>query len=86
MCLDPSFPVVATSTSASAFHGLRRRELDLGGLFIRLLESVGLAWQVVRVSPEHRQARRAAGQVAADRPRSSARARPVLHHSQIGAT
>jgi len=36
----------------SAFHGLRRRELDLGGLFIRLLESVGLAWKVVRVSPE----------------------------------
>ena len=36
----------------SAFHGLRRRELDLGGLFIRTLESVGLAWQVVRVSPE----------------------------------
>ena len=36
----------------SAFHGLRRRELDLGGLFIRLLESMGLAWKVVRVSPE----------------------------------
>ena len=54
----------------SAFHGLRRRELDLGGLFIRLLESVGLAWQVVRVSPERQQARRAAGQVA--------------HHSQTG--
>jgi stearoyl-CoA desaturase (delta-9 desaturase) len=36
----------------SAFHGLRRRELDLGGLFIRLLESLGLAWEVVRVSPE----------------------------------
>ena len=43
----------------SAFHGLRRRELDLGGLFIRLLESVGLAWQVVRVSPD-RQRRYAA--------------------------
>jgi stearoyl-CoA desaturase (Delta-9 desaturase) len=36
----------------SAFHGLRRRELDLGGLFISALERVGLAWQVVRVSPE----------------------------------
>ena len=36
----------------SAFHGLRRRELDIGGVFIRLLEAVGLAWQVVRVSPE----------------------------------
>ena len=36
----------------SAFHGLRRGELDLGGAFIRLLERVGLAWEVVRVSPE----------------------------------
>jgi stearoyl-CoA desaturase (delta-9 desaturase) len=36
----------------SAFHGLRARELDLGGLFIRGLERLGLAWQVVRVSPE----------------------------------
>jgi stearoyl-CoA desaturase (delta-9 desaturase) len=35
----------------SAFHGLRRREVDLGGLFIRLLERVRLAWRVVRVSP-----------------------------------
>jgi len=34
----------------SAFHGLRARELDLGGVFIRGLERVGLAWQVVRVS------------------------------------
>lgn len=45
----------------SAFHGLRRRELDLGGLFIRLLERVGLAWQLVRVSPERQSARAAAG-------------------------
>ena len=36
----------------SAFHGLRRTELDIGGLFIRLLEASGLAWKVVRVSPE----------------------------------
>jgi stearoyl-CoA desaturase (Delta-9 desaturase) len=43
----------------SAFHGLRRRELDLGGLFIRVLERSGLAWQVVRVSPE-RQRQKAA--------------------------
>ena len=44
----------------SAFHGLRRRELDLGGAFIRLLERAGLAWDVVRVSPE-RQITKAAG-------------------------
>jgi stearoyl-CoA desaturase (delta-9 desaturase) len=36
----------------SAFHGLRRRELDPGGLVIRALERLGLAWEVVRVSHE----------------------------------
>jgi stearoyl-CoA desaturase (delta-9 desaturase) len=34
----------------SAFHGLRRRELDLGGLVIRGLERLGLVWDVKRVS------------------------------------
>jgi stearoyl-CoA desaturase (Delta-9 desaturase) len=57
----------------SAFHGLRRRELDLGGLFIRLLESLGLAWQVVRVSPERQQARRAPAQLAVIAPRLETR-------------
>ena len=42
----------------SAFHGLRRRELDPGGLVIRGLERLGLAWDVVRPSPE-RQAEKA---------------------------
>ena len=57
----------------SAFHGLRRGEVDLGGLFIRFLESLGLAWQVVRVSPErqHDYGRRSASQSAV------APARPV---------
>jgi len=36
----------------SAFHGLRWRELDPGGLVIRALERAGLAWDVVRVAPE----------------------------------
>ena len=36
----------------SAFHGLRRGELDLGGLTIRALERVGLVWNVVRVAPD----------------------------------
>ncbi|CAA9485084.1 MAG: Fatty acid desaturase; Delta-9 fatty acid desaturase [uncultured Solirubrobacterales bacterium] len=45
----------------SAFHGLRRRELDLGGLFIRAMERVGLAWEVVRVSPERQREKAAAG-------------------------
>jgi stearoyl-CoA desaturase (delta-9 desaturase) len=36
----------------SAMHGLRWFELDLSGLGIRLLERLGLAWNVVRISPE----------------------------------
>ena len=44
----------------SAFHGLRTRELDIGGQFIRVLERLGLAWDVVRVSPERQQRRVAA--------------------------
>jgi stearoyl-CoA desaturase (delta-9 desaturase) len=36
----------------SAFHGLRRREIDPGRAVIKVLERAGLAWNVVRVSPE----------------------------------
>jgi stearoyl-CoA desaturase (Delta-9 desaturase) len=45
----------------SAFHGLRPAEaaLDPAGLVIRVLEKLGLIWNVVRVSPE-RQAAKAA--------------------------
>ncbi len=43
----------------SAFHGLRWTQLDTGGLVIRALEKLGLAWNVIRISPE-RQAERAA--------------------------
>ena len=42
----------------SAAHGLRRFELDPTAWVIRLLERAGLAWDVVRISPE-KQARRA---------------------------
>jgi stearoyl-CoA desaturase (delta-9 desaturase) len=42
----------------SAEHGLRRIELDPSALVIGALERAGLAWDVVRVSPE-RQARKA---------------------------
>jgi stearoyl-CoA desaturase (Delta-9 desaturase) len=51
----------------SAFHGLRPREVDVGGQFIRVLERLGLAWDVVRVSPE-RQQRRVAGTATTRRP------------------
>jgi stearoyl-CoA desaturase (delta-9 desaturase) len=44
----------------SAEHGLRRWELDLSALVIRGLERVGLAWDVVRVSPERQAAKLAA--------------------------
>ena len=44
----------------SATHGLRWWQIDLSSLVIRALESVGLVWDVVRISPE-RQARKAVG-------------------------
>jgi stearoyl-CoA desaturase (Delta-9 desaturase) len=47
----------------SAFHGLRRWEIDPSALVIRALESVGLVWDVVRVDPA-RQARRAVHETA----------------------
>src|SRR6185503_2962159 len=56
----------------SAFHGLRTRELDIGGQFIRALERLGLAWDVVRVSPE-RQQRRIAAAARAPHPRAAVR-------------
>jgi stearoyl-CoA desaturase (Delta-9 desaturase) len=37
----------------SAFHGLRWWELDTSALVIRGMEKLRLAWDVVRVSPEH---------------------------------
>jgi stearoyl-CoA desaturase (delta-9 desaturase) len=44
----------------SAVHGLRRFELDPSALVIAALERAGLAWNVVRISPE-RQAAKATG-------------------------
>ncbi len=43
----------------SAVHGLQRWEVDPSALIIAALERVGLAWNVVRISPE-RQAQRTA--------------------------
>src|SRR5947209_8789171 len=36
----------------SAYHGLRWWEIDLSGLFISMLQRVGLAWNVVRITRE----------------------------------
>jgi stearoyl-CoA desaturase (Delta-9 desaturase) len=47
----------------SAAHGLRRWEVDPSAAVIRLLELLGLAWDVVRVAPE-RQAAKLAGEAA----------------------
>jgi stearoyl-CoA desaturase (delta-9 desaturase) len=41
----------------SAFHGLRWYELDPSGWAILALERIGLAWDVVKVSPESAQAK-----------------------------
>jgi stearoyl-CoA desaturase (delta-9 desaturase) len=36
----------------SAFHGLRRREIDPAGWVIVAMEKLGLVWNVVRITPE----------------------------------
>jgi stearoyl-CoA desaturase (delta-9 desaturase) len=36
----------------SAFHGLKPWEIDPSGLLISMLERVGLAWNVIRITPE----------------------------------
>jgi stearoyl-CoA desaturase (Delta-9 desaturase) len=43
----------------SARHGLGRGQIDPGGWFIAGLERCHLAWDVVRIAPERRQARAA---------------------------
>ena len=43
----------------SAFHGLRKFEIDPGGWVIWLLEKAGLAWRVVRI-PQEKQVRKLA--------------------------
>ena len=41
----------------SAAHGLQKHEIDFSAMVIRGLESVGLAWDVVRIDPERRSAK-----------------------------
>jgi stearoyl-CoA desaturase (delta-9 desaturase) len=52
----------------SARHGLRWWEFDLTGLIITGLERVGLAWNVVRISPERQQERLAGAAAPAPQP------------------
>ena len=63
----------------SAAHGLGRREIDVSAGVIRLLEKLGLAWNVVRIAPERQAAKLvgatpapAAAPVAAEQPREPA--------------
>jgi stearoyl-CoA desaturase (delta-9 desaturase) len=41
----------------SAYHGLRWWEIDPSGLIIAGMQRLGLAWNVVRISPERQRAR-----------------------------
>ncbi len=41
----------------SAFHGLRWYELDPSGVIILLMARMGLAWNVVRITPERQRAK-----------------------------
>lgn len=50
---------LGVTVPASARHGLGPRQVDPSALVTRVLEACGLAWDVVRVSPE-RQARKLA--------------------------
>ncbi len=50
--------------SRSAYHGLRWWELDPTGWVIRLLQRLGLAWNVVSIAPERQQARLAGAERA----------------------
>jgi stearoyl-CoA desaturase (Delta-9 desaturase) len=43
----------------SALHGLRWWEVDIGGLVIRAMRRLGLAWNVVMITPERQRAKQA---------------------------
>ena len=54
----------------SAMHGLRWWEIDLGGVVIRAMKRLGLAWNVVMITPERQQQRMEQPRAAALRPTS----------------
>ena len=45
----------------SARHGLRKRDVDPSAAVIRVLERLGLVWDVVRISPERQAQKASAG-------------------------
>jgi stearoyl-CoA desaturase (delta-9 desaturase) len=52
----------------SAYHGLRWWEVDPSGLIIAMMARLGLAWDVVRITPERQRAKTVAAAGAAGRP------------------
>ena len=52
----------------SATHGLRWWEVDIGGLIVRTMRRLGLAWNVVRITPERQRQRLAPAAARAPSP------------------
>jgi stearoyl-CoA desaturase (Delta-9 desaturase) len=48
----------------AAFHGMRRWELDISAIVIRAFERLGLAWDVVRITPQREAEKFAAAPVS----------------------
>jgi stearoyl-CoA desaturase (delta-9 desaturase) len=65
----------------SASHGLRRWELDPSGAVIGLLQRLGLAWNVVRISPERQEAKLAVA--AESEPTPAAASEPAAADSEL---
>jgi stearoyl-CoA desaturase (delta-9 desaturase) len=57
----------------SAYHGLRWWEVDLSGLIISAMQRLGLAWNVVRITPERQRAKTAVNRPAEPDDRTLAR-------------
>jgi stearoyl-CoA desaturase (delta-9 desaturase) len=57
----------------SAYHGLRWWEIDISGLIISTLQRLGLAWNVVRITPERQRAKIAVDRVPEPDDRTLAR-------------
>jgi stearoyl-CoA desaturase (delta-9 desaturase) len=65
----------------SAFHGLKWYEFDPSALVIRGMRRVGLAWNVVEISPERQQEKLAAPSTPAAESRDQRRARRLAAQS-----
>jgi stearoyl-CoA desaturase (delta-9 desaturase) len=57
----------------SAYHGLRWWEIDISGLIISTMQRLGLAWNVVRITPERQRAKIAVDRVPEPDDRTLAR-------------